>query len=272
MAGEGLREIGRELRRLRLAAGWSGVELAARAGVAQATVSRVETGRRIADAEIVVALFAAVGLEPAEVDRLAAVVGEAYATSVSRRVDAGVSFRPGSAVEWERSAALVRDFQSVVMPGLLRTRGYVEASKPVSSGDEVDRAHLLDDADRRFAFVITEGALRTWPGSGACMAGQLAHLLAVSRRSNVELGVVPASVSVASARLALPLHGFTVYDSAAACVETFTRELTLTDARDVAAYTEIFEGFRRSAVFGERGRAVVERVAGELARILDSIH
>jgi transcriptional regulator with XRE-family HTH domain len=43
--GERLREIGQELRRLRLAAGLSGVGLASRAGVPQSTVSRVETGR-----------------------------------------------------------------------------------------------------------------------------------------------------------------------------------------------------------------------------------
>jgi transcriptional regulator with XRE-family HTH domain len=39
-----LHEIGQELRRLRLAAALSGVELATRAGVPQPAVSRVETG------------------------------------------------------------------------------------------------------------------------------------------------------------------------------------------------------------------------------------
>jgi transcriptional regulator with XRE-family HTH domain len=64
----GLHEIGQELRRLRLAAGLSGVELATRAGVPQPTVSRVETGRRVSDVEVVVRLFAALGLMPTDVD------------------------------------------------------------------------------------------------------------------------------------------------------------------------------------------------------------
>jgi transcriptional regulator with XRE-family HTH domain len=272
MGESGLHEIGQELRRLRLAAGLSGVELATRAGVPQPTVSRVETGRRVSDAEVVVRLFGALGLEPADTDRLASRVREAYAASVPRRVDAGVSFRPGSAVELEQSAGLVRDFQSVVIPGPLRTAGYIAAIQSVSAGDEADRSAVLDDPERRFTFVITEGALRTWPGSGACMADQLAHLVAVSRRSNVELGVVPASASQASARLAVPLHGFTVYDEAAVTVETFTRELTFTDADEVRAYLEIFEGFRRSAVFGDEARSLVERVAGDYERVLGSIH
>jgi hypothetical protein len=53
MGDDRLPEIGGELRRLRLGAGLSGVELARRAGVAQATVSRVETGRRVSDAGVV---------------------------------------------------------------------------------------------------------------------------------------------------------------------------------------------------------------------------
>jgi transcriptional regulator with XRE-family HTH domain len=93
MVEGGLDEIGQELRRLRLTAGLSGVEFATRAGVPQPTVSRVETGRRVSDAEVIVRLFGALGLEPADADRLASRVREAYAASVPRRADAGVSFR-----------------------------------------------------------------------------------------------------------------------------------------------------------------------------------
>jgi DNA-binding XRE family transcriptional regulator len=64
MSDDRLLVVGREVRRLRLAAGLSGVELARRAGVPQPTVSRVETGRRVSDAEVVVALFSVLGLEP----------------------------------------------------------------------------------------------------------------------------------------------------------------------------------------------------------------
>jgi transcriptional regulator with XRE-family HTH domain len=177
-----LLEIGEELRRLRSAAGLSGRELATRAGVPQPTVSRVETGQRVSDAEVVVRLFAALGLGQVDADWIASRVREAYATSVPRRVDARVSFRSGSAVELERSAGLVRDFQSVVIPGPLRTAGYIAAIQSVSAGDELDRSAVLDDPERCFTFVITEGALRTWRATDARMADQLAHLVAMSRR------------------------------------------------------------------------------------------
>ncbi|TMR25542.1 helix-turn-helix domain-containing protein, partial [Actinomadura geliboluensis] len=88
MGAERLQEIGRELRRLRTAAGLSGVGLAARAGVPQPTVSRVETGRRVADPEVVARLVGALDVGPAEAERLLGLVREAYAET-SRRVDAG---------------------------------------------------------------------------------------------------------------------------------------------------------------------------------------
>lgn len=45
-----------------------------------------------------------------------------------------------------------------------------------------------------------------------------------------------------------------LYDEEAVTVETFTRELTLSDETDVRAYVEIFDGLQTTAVFGETAR------------------
>ncbi|WP_285497030.1 Scr1 family TA system antitoxin-like transcriptional regulator, partial [Actinomadura sp. NBRC 104425] len=267
MGEERLREIGRELRRLRMAAGLSGVGLAARAGVPQPTVSRVELGRRVSGPEVVLRLFGALDLEAVEVERLAGVVRDAYAATVPRRVDAGVSYREGRAVELARDAVVVRAFGALVMPVPLRTAEYVAESGVSSGGEAADWAAVLGGEGRRFTFVLAEGVLRTWPGSGACMAGQLAHVLAVAERPNVRLGVVPGS---ASRWPRVPLHGFVVYGDAAVTVETFTRELTLTDAAEVRRYAELFDQYERTAVFGADARGFVERAAREVREIIDS--
>ncbi|TNY38079.1 Scr1 family TA system antitoxin-like transcriptional regulator [Thermomonospora catenispora] len=273
MGADRLVELGRELRRLRVAAGMSGAELARRAGVPQTTVSRVETGRRVSDAEVVVRLLEALGLGAGEFERLATEARAAYVESAAPRVDAGVSFRRGTAVEQARSASVVRSFESVAVPYLLRTASYDRAAGTVVLGEGgVDRAAVLGDQGRHFTFVICEGVLRTWPGSGACMPEQLAHLVEVAGRANVRLGVVPAGTVVGSERCGVPLHGFTIYDDSAVTVETFTRELTLTAEADVRAYVEVFEGFARSAVFGDEAVALVERAARDLGKILGSIH
>jgi transcriptional regulator with XRE-family HTH domain len=260
--GERLREIGQELRRLRLAAGLSGVGLASRAGVPQSTVSRVETGRRVSDPDVAVQLFRALELEQAEAERLADLVRAAYAETVARRVDAGVSFRPGASVELAREARTVRAFEAMVVPRLLRTAEYA-----AELGDESGRATALGEEGRQLVFVVAEAVLRTWPGSGDSMLGQLAHLAEISGRRDVRLGVVPEGIAPQA-----PLHGFTLYDDAAVTVETFTREMTLTDPDEVRAYAEVFDGFERAAVFGSRALALVEKAAEDLRDTLDSIH
>ena len=256
--------MGSELRRLRSAAGLSGVRLAALAGVPQSTVSRVENGSRIADPETVIGLFAALGVARADRARLARLVRAAYDASAPRRVDAGVSFRPSAPAELARSAAVVRCFDPVLMPGLLRTAGYRSAGGLTADAP----AGLLDDKSRSFTFIVAEAVLRTWPGSGECMPGQLAHLLAQVGRPNVRLGVIPAAFSRVPPRPALPPHGFALYDGQAVTVETLTRVLTLTAEPDVRAYRELFAALERSAVFGDRAAGLAEAAARAFAKLL----
>jgi transcriptional regulator with XRE-family HTH domain len=259
-----LTDVGSELRRLRLAAGLSGVRLAVLAGVPQSTVSRVENGARVADPETVMAMFAALGVAAADRARLDGLVRAAYEASVTRRVDAGVSFRRSAPAELARSAASVRCFESALMPAPLRTEDYCAASGLADGGPAA--VALLADQSRAFTFVLTEAALRTWPGTGEFMPDQLAHLLAQARQPNVRLGVVPAAYSPAVPRGALPLHGFTLYDDAAVSVSTFTRTLTLTADDDVLVYREVFAALEHAAVFGQEAADLVNAAAREFAK------
>jgi len=269
MGQAGLREVGAELRRLRMAAGLSGVEVAARAGVPQPAVSRVETGQRVSSPDIVERIIAALPVDQATAERLAGRVREAYAASVPRRVDAGVSFRPASAGEWAARAQAISDFQSAVIPALLRTPAYAEAA--ALPGALARPAPVLDDRGKRFTFLVTETALRTWPGTGESMPDQFGHLARAAERPNVTLGIVPGRAA-GRAQLPLPLHGFMVYDDQAVTVETFTRTLTLTRPDDVAAYAEAFDAFAAAATFGEDAQALVDQAAAEFHRVWRSIH
>ncbi|WP_106396566.1 Scr1 family TA system antitoxin-like transcriptional regulator [Actinocorallia populi] len=260
MGAEQLRVVGERLRRLRVEAGLSGAEVARRAGVPQPTVSRVEAGHRVANAGIVMRLVEALRLAEAESRRLAELVRQAYEETAPQRADAGVSFRVRAAAELGATAREVRGFGASAVPAQLRTAEYAQAARlgglrPTAGGGE-----------RRVEFVLSEAALRTWPGSGACMAGQLDHLLRVEADPSTSLGVLPLNTGLAAA----PLHGFTVFDETAVSVETFTRELTLSGADEVRAYLDVYGKVRQAAVFGEEARELIERArrdAGEALRI-----
>jgi transcriptional regulator with XRE-family HTH domain len=259
---DGLRELGALVRRHRSDAGLSGAELARRAGVSQPSVWRVESGRRLSDVATVERLAAALMLDARTEQRLVELARAAYGASARPRVDSGVSMIAGQVGRYLRGARVVRSFSSAAVPGLLRTPGYAAGAGVRDVAGSLGAAGLLVDTGRSFVFVVTEAALRTWPGS-ADMAGQLGQVLAVAGQPNVRLGVIPFDVAVPRA----PLHGFMVLDDQAVWVETFTAELTLTHAADVASYAECFAAFEGAALFGQAAVAVVERVASEWARI-----
>jgi transcriptional regulator with XRE-family HTH domain len=272
VGAERLVALGGELRRLRTAAGLSGARLASVAGVPQATVSRVETGNRVAGPEVVMGLFAALGLERNEQERLASLARAAYARSSPRRADAGVSFQVGARVKLGRAARVVRSFESVVVPALLRTAEYREAAGlPPGDADTAGLVTAPGGEGRSFTFVLSEAVLRTWPGSGECMPAQFAHLLAIADRPGVRLGLLRAGLAPAPGR-GQPVHGFTLYDDSAVSVETFTRELTLTAEQDVRAYREAFAALERSAVFGGEALAMIDRALREHREPPASIH
>jgi transcriptional regulator with XRE-family HTH domain len=259
---DGLGELGALVRRHRSAAGLSGAELARRAGVSQPSLWRVESGRRLSDVAVVERLASALVLEEVAHRHLVEVARAAYGASARPRVDSGVSMIPGQVDRHLAAARLVRSFSSAAIPELLRTPEYAAAAGSRGLGAVVDVAGLLADRERSFEFVVTEAALRTWPGN-ADLGAQLGQVLTVAGQRNVRLGVLALDTVMPRA----PLHGFMVLDDRAVWVETFMTELTLTHPGDVAAYAGCFAAFEQVAVFGEAARAVVERAAAEFARM-----
>jgi transcriptional regulator with XRE-family HTH domain len=263
---EPLRELGALVRRSRADAGLSGVELARRAGVPQPSVSRLESGRRLEDVAVVERLVSALTLDAERAAKLVELARRAYAAPVRSRVDAGVSVVAGHVRRYALAARRVRSFSAATIPAFLRTPEYARAAADNrgQGADLVSLADMLGDAARSFTFVVTEGALRTWPGS-VSMVEQLARVGALMTRANVRLGVIPWALAVPR----VPPHDFTIFDDDAVWVETFTAELTLTHAADLRRYAEAFTAFQRAAVYGEDARAVISRAVADIARVAD---
>ncbi|MDT0330983.1 Scr1 family TA system antitoxin-like transcriptional regulator [Nocardiopsis lambiniae] len=232
-----LEAIGELLQEARKRSRCSGASLAARAGVSQPTVSRVESGQRVASVEAVEQLIAALPFSQEEAKRLTLMARDAYALASSeKRVDAGVSLVPGAGRKLLASASAVWGFQDAMVPAVLRVPEYATAAGG-GAGSFADWDRVLADEGKSFRLVVTESALRTWPGSGEFMPAQLEHLAAVAERPNVSLGVIPWGVGLP----VMPPHGFTVCDEAGVLVETFTAQMTLTGPEHVTPYREAFE-------------------------------
>ncbi len=175
-----------------------------------------------------------------------------------------------------RSARLVRSFQCVVLPAMLQSAEYARHvfdsapnARPEAVGRavaaRVERQSLLYEPGRESVFLLTEGVLRTWPGSPALMLAQLDRLLAVESLSTVRLGVIPWRRAVP----VMPRHGFTLCDQGPVVVETFRGERVVDDSAEVAAYEETFTRFEGAAVFGAEVRELLLQVMADF-RDLDA--
>lgn len=108
------------------------------------------------------------------------------------------------AAELERLATKLCEFEPALVPGLLQTAQYARAlfmaSNPFARDEYIeellrarmDRATLLKDTTRPVYWAILhEAVLRVQVGGPATMAGQLEHLVAMTRERKVVVQVIP---------------------------------------------------------------------------------
>jgi transcriptional regulator with XRE-family HTH domain len=190
--------LGEELRRARVAAGFSSQEaLAAKLGYDRSVIAKAETGDRPPTPDVAAALQAE--LFPQGPDGL---VGRMAA--LARRHDGPIPSWFESWLEAESRAHALKIWQPLIIPGLFQTGEYARALF-IAAGEDSDRADELVTArlDRQAILdrirpphvvaVLDEAVLHRLIGTPAIMHDQLAHLAAVSERPGISVEIVPAS-------------------------------------------------------------------------------
>ena len=251
-------ELGRRLRRHRLDLGLSGLEVAARAAVTQPSVSKIERGMMLPSTEVLERVLTVLGLDPEHCCDLRDLLSRAVDDAADRRRHGRGLALLDAIAERERNTTVLRSLSTAMVPPLLQTADYARYAArltPWMSERELGRAaalHLerqgvLFEQGRSFEFLLTENALRLCPGPSTLAATQTDRLRVLAALPGVKIGIVPAA---ATAQQVFPLYGFTLHDGAAVAVETFTGELLLTRAEDIAAHATVLDGYAETATFG----------------------
>ncbi len=211
-------ELAGALRELRRVAGLSGAALGAKVYMSQAKVSRIETGHVIPSITDVELLAHALQVEPErgrELVGLARIANTEYEPNrvVQRR---GYLTRQREHLALEEQCRLRRQFLPTMLGGIIQLPAYTRRavtdavhSEPATVIDEVMagkrlRRAVLDRPDKRFEFLLTEGALRWRLLDAAGMAEQMDHLAADAARPNVTIEVIPFAIEVPIG----PLHTY----------------------------------------------------------------
>jgi transcriptional regulator with XRE-family HTH domain len=198
--------LGAELRRLREARSLRIGDVTGELGVAQSTLSRIETGLAPARTSYVNALLSAYGVtDPDERRRLTDLAREGqrkgWWTAYEHLLPPGA----GSYLSLEADACQIRAYAVQTVPGLLQTSDYTAAAYQAARPDltEADAAALATVALRRkealcdgrhhLHAIIDESALSRVVGPAPVMTAQLNHLAALAADPRVTVQIVTLS-------------------------------------------------------------------------------
>jgi hypothetical protein len=247
--------FGRQMRKERVARGWSVHEFAARAGISAGHISRIENGKRPPTEAVARACDA---VFPERKGWFA----EYYEDSKSW---APAGFRSWG--EYEDMAVSLRAWSPGVLHGLLQTDGYARALLATSPGatDEMLGARLAARMERQRRVLMREDPPASWfivdqlslyreVGSGEVMAAQLRHLAEVAARPRVNVQVLPAIAHPANASELI------VADEAA-YVEHLIGGLVYTDEETVSSLLTLFNTIQVESFRASESLALIEEVA-----------
>lgn len=273
------------LRELREEAGLSTTRLAAALGWSQSKVSKIENRRT----------------KPSVADVQAwAVATHAPSDVTAELVDAAESIQVASII-WDRTlsggraehqrtigrllhdAEQVQVFQHAVVPGLLQTAEYARNVLTLSDvfgvGDtsrataaRIERQVVLYEQDRTFDFLISETALRFRAAPPGALAAQYEKILSVATLPAVSIAILPVDLRPSMVHA----HPFVLYtlpdNTRLVTIETYTREMTLTDPEEVDVYSRVYRSLLADALTGESARRFLTELRSEALRLMVPRH
>jgi transcriptional regulator with XRE-family HTH domain len=184
--------LGAELRHAREKAGLSQEELGQRLFVSGSFIGQLEAGTRRMQPEHARMLDEVLGTEDFFQRNCAAAAKSRYREHFAE------------AAEAEARAVAIREYASMLIPGLLQTPAYARAVsrayQPTATKEVIDelvagrmaRSRILDDPTRPLLWaVVDEAALRRVTGDPGVMAEALLHIAGLIRRNRVIVQVLP---------------------------------------------------------------------------------
>jgi hypothetical protein len=262
MAGNGdngaVTHFGRQVRKERVARGWSIHELSRRAGIAAGHLSRIENGKR----------------PPTE--NVAAACDRVFPERrgwFSEYYQESRTWMPPGFRDWpeiENKSSRFSEWSPGVVTGMLQTDGYARALLETYPGvtGEIVAARLASRMERQRRvlmrvddppaayYVIDHAALYRLVGSPETMAAQMEHMATVAAMPNVTMQVLPAVAHPATQ------SGFLIADGAA-YTEHVVGGLVFTEPETVTLLERLFDTLRAECYRASESAAIIRR-AGAL--------
>jgi transcriptional regulator with XRE-family HTH domain len=251
--------FGKQMRKERLAHGWSLTEFAQRTGLNAGHLSRIENGKRPPTENVAAACDA---VFPGRKGWFTEYYEELRGWS-----EVPAAFR--SWAELEEKAAVLRVWKPGIMHGLLQTEDYARAMIDTVRGTstETAAARLTNRMERQRRVLMRDDPPATWfiidqlslyrlVGSPEVMSTQMQHLADVAAMPNVTLQILPAVAHPANA------SEFIVTDDAA-YAEHVVGGYVFTDEQTVSSLNRLFSTILSECYRASESLAMIAEV-GEI--------
>lgn len=276
------RRLRTELKRARQASGRTQEQVAAEMDWSLSKLLRIEAASSVLRANELRRLLSLYGVTEAErVDSLLALAraaGERSWWSAYRDV------APRSLlqlIEYETAAHVVRQFETMFIPGILQTEDYAHAVIENYYGEQpgsnkvralaelrVWREDLFNsDNPPSFLFVVDETAVRRLVGGSSVMRRQLMRLIEIADRPNITIEVIPFAAglhpgmkgSFEIIEFADPADTDVVY------LESPRGDIFSDDPEETLRYREAFEELGKSSLHPRNSVARLAAIADEMS-------
>ena len=267
--------LAERLREIRLDAGITKREVAARCGWSEAKSGRIENARTAPSDEDIRRWCQACGAASLAPDLIAANrAADSLYVQWRRLQRTGLKQLQDSHRPLFERTTHFKVYCSNVVPGFLQTPGYATAllrsiatfrdlpdDVDAAVAARIDRSRIIHEGRARFAILLEEAVLRYRLGDFSVMASQLGALLSAMDLPAVSLGIIPATVQ----RTMWAVESFTVFDDARVDHEPLSASVKVTSPDEVAVYLKAFSALHQQAVYGAEARVLVTKAIGELS-------
>ena len=272
------RRLGRELRKLRDAKGWTMEDTGRQLGCSTSRVSRIESGEikpRPGDViELLMAYDVPIEGEPGK--SLISLTRELRQSGWWQRLDA-LSSRYATFIAYEAEALEMRNFEPTLVPGLLQTADYARAVNSV--GRETDGVAIEQRVDARLTrqevllrkptplrlhAILSEATLLFEVGGPGVLRTQLEQIVNLAGRPNITVQVLRFAAGATLAdRGGFGILSFQKDEPSLGYVETLAGELFLESPSEIGGLTAVFDHLKTLAMSpAESVKFVKEHVSG----------
>jgi transcriptional regulator with XRE-family HTH domain len=275
--------LGTELRTLRNKARLTSAQLGKKIGRSRADISRLENGH-VVDQAIVMKILDALGVDGDRWTQIMTIAREASETGWWESMK-NMGDRQAMFANLEAGATTIRDYQQILIPGLLQTPEFARARtdpaaelEPPSKGtsDGIVAGRMMRQRMFRrpdgptLDTIIDELAVRRLAAPPTVVSKSLYHSAALANGDpKITLRVLPIDARIDG--FATPRTSFSIYtfadpgDPTVVAIITITAELFLTDPAEVAPYEELFDRLRKQTLSEAKSLDLITETAARLA-------